>query len=259
MKNLNKFICGIVAITICHQIAGTGLAQAYTRNQLVHDTEQLLIQSKQGTLTSAKVEAIYDRYADKLIDQLDRYLNNPDLDIDKRWSAAVVLGQLGNKPATTRLRNALRNKVFLVRMAAIKGLEIVHDASVLDDLHSALRDRAMVVRAAAADALAVYAHRTSLPFLAKELMQERNFYRGKSLWVRKHIIHAIGNIGGAESLPSLIACLQEKEAVIVDVALNALNPTSHGQRNSHPDQTARRWIEWWQNNKHPSPLITSRE
>lgn len=197
----------------------------------------------------------------KLLNELESQLLNDNLDLDTRWMAAMIMARIGGQAATERFLKAMQSPVFYVRLAAIKGLEVVAfqqpgvplPATHLTTLHDALNDKAWVVRAAAADTLGKLGNRESLAHLLKELNQDRNFYRGKSLWVREHIIEAIGAIGGSESIPALIECLKEEDNAITQAALKALNPLQHETLTEF--NSSKNWLSWWKAQMAPATNV----
>lgn len=223
--------------------------------------ENLLTLAKKGNITSEDLKTAHEKLGAvptvPLIDQLEVYFNNDKSEMDKRWLAAVLIGRIGGEPAQEKLVKGLKSDVFLMRMAAIKGIEVMGDTTQAPQLYPLLNDPAMVVRAAVADALGNMRTREALPHLIRELNQSRNFYRGRSLWVRNHIIDAIGKIGGEQSIAPLIACLKETDTTIVDSALKALNPLI-GER-FVPDAKAeqRQWLSWWEHAVYGPPSPTN--
>ena len=111
-------------------------------------------------------------------------------------------------------------------MAAIKGLALIGAPNTKLDLIAALKDKAMVVRAAAATALGDMTVRAATGALERSLFAKENFFKGRSLWVREHILAAIGQIGGTKTVPTLTRCLKDKDQKIRSLAFKALNPLS---------------------------------
>jgi hypothetical protein len=130
-------------------------------------------------------------------------------------------------------------------MASIKGMELMapqveQDDELIAAIEARLADRAMVVRSAAADSLGVLQHRPSIVKLVAALNDEYNFYRGRSLPVRRHIIEALGKMGGQESVFALIDCMAaNKESDLSATISVGLNPLTQDET-----ATLKPWIDW---------------
>jgi hypothetical protein len=190
-----------------------------------------------------------------MMNELESYLHNEKGEINKRWIAAMTMARVGGDTVSDKFIKALESPNFMVRMAAIKGIEVIgtqkpNVSKLLPYLNKSLNDPAMVVRTAAVDALGKIGERQSLSLLIRELNNQRNFYRGKSLWVREHLIDSIARIGGNESVPALVSCLREDESLIVQKVLQALNPMMDPAAASNLGKefntTKNSWLAWQQ-------------
>ncbi|MFH1262667.1 MAG: HEAT repeat domain-containing protein [Pseudomonadota bacterium] len=162
-----------------------------------------------------------------------------------RWIVGIALGRLGTKTAREALEKGMTDSLFLIRMAAIQALTSRGDSSVAALLRPALSDRAMVVRCKAVDSLEALKDGDSIPDLVKELGAPRNFYRGRSLWIRGRIVDALGSIGDKKAVSALLAVLRESELEIRLRACGALTKLSPDAALAGPDAQSEKCVEHW--------------
>jgi hypothetical protein len=139
-----------------------------------------------------------------------------------RWFAAMALGRIGGSPAREALEVAVTDPLFLIRLAAVQSLGNLGDPISAPALRKALADKAMVVRASAADALGQIKDREAVPLMEKELFESRNFYRGRSLWARPHIVDALVEIGSESCVPTLVRLLKDTDPEMRSKSCDAL-------------------------------------
>ncbi len=167
---------------------------------------------------------------------------------ETRWFAAMALGRIGGARAREALEASVSDPLFLIRLAAVQALKIMGDASSAAVIRQALSDKAMVVRAAAADAAGSLKDPLALPILQEELFHSRNFYRGKSLWARAHIVNALVQIGSETSVPALIRLLRDADPELRSQACEALERIV--SKPPVPQNVATscetRWLAWYQ-------------
>jgi hypothetical protein len=162
-----------------------------------------------------------------------------------RWIAGIALGRLGTKAAREALVKGLADSLFLIRMASIQALTSLGHSGVAALLRPALADRAMVVRCKAVDSLEQLRDGDSIPDLVKELGASRNFYRGRSLWIRGRIVDALGGIGDKKAVPALLAILREGELELRLRACGALTKISPDAALTGPDAQSEKCVEHW--------------
>lgn len=213
------------------------------------ELEQVIQLTKTGTLSRAAIEELR-KQPEPLLEALETYMHDERYDMEKRWFATMALARIGGDQTLNKLLNGLKSSAFNVRMASVKGIEILAEQSalgyqhLLPPLHATLEsDKAMVVREAVVDTLANLKSRDSLSLLFAELYKSENFYRGKSLPIRSHVIRALGHIGGEETIPILIRCLNETETALVNDALLSLNPLEEIPAMTIP-QLKEQWQLW---------------
>lgn len=191
------------------------------------------------------------------VPRLSSVLKNGDAAYDHRWVAARALGKIGGKEAIRTLRDTLASDRFsMMRLAAIHGLKDANDPGSFDALVKALSDDAMVVRSGAADALGALGDPRAVQPLVDALNREDNFYKGRSLWVRRHIVAALGAIESRSAVSALIATLDDADHSVGSAAvesLERLTKVSFRVPAANPQErlarTAPKWKSWWEENK----------
>lgn len=195
--------------------------------------------------------------ADSAVPRLTVVLRDQNARFDHRWVSARALGKIGGNDATKTLRGALADDKFsMIRLAAITGLIDLGDTGSYDAFVKALGDDAMVVRSAAADALGALGDAKAVDPLVKALDREDNFYRGRSLWVRRHIVAALGRIESRSSVHRLIKALDDADPTVNREAIASLEKVTKVSfrvpATNDADRVTRttpKWKSWWEENK----------
>jgi len=204
----------------------------------------------------AEAQQVFDELVSRgamAIPTLARVYADPRSGDQENWVAARALGRIGGEPARRSLQGGLRSQRIITRLGAVSGLSIIGSADSVPDLEKALFDKAMTVRAASADALALIGNRKSSIALSKALNLPANFHRGKSHFVRIHIIEALGEIGSIGGIEVLVGVLGEREQSIqiaATVALEMITGTSFktigASRDTPPTASeVAQWRTWW--------------
>ena len=172
------------------------------------------------------------------------------------WVAARAMGRIGGEGARNTLVAGLESPRIISRLGAVSALELMKDKESCEALEKALFDRAMAVRAAAADALAAIGSRKSSVALSEALNIPANFKDGKSLFVRRHIVDALGTIGSIGGLDVLVTTLDDEEPDMRLAAVHSLQKitgmTFRGGAGPEapvsPDEV-QSWKNWWSNRR----------
>ncbi len=174
-----------------------------------------------------------------------------DHDAHQRWIVVRVMGQTHSPKVTADLLKLTADPMPAMRAAAARALGDLGAKEASEVLGGLLSDDAMIVRQAAADSLGLLRSEDSARYLEAALKDGSNFYRGSSLWVRKHYVLALGEIGSETSIPALIACFDDKDEEVVDASLVALQKVvgfdfAEGRTRSEHIEA---WRRWWANEK----------
>lgn len=190
---------------------------------------------------------------DVAVPTLARVFNDSRSGDQENWVAARALGRIGSEPARRALHRGLTSQRIITRLGAVSGIELIASPESVADLEKTLFDKAMTVRAAAADALGTIGSRKSSIALSKALNLPANFHRGKSHFVRLHIVQALGNIGSIGGIEALIGVLGEKEETLQIAArtsLETITGTSFrdfagGDQTPPSASEVAQWRTWW--------------
>ena len=169
------------------------------------------------------------------------------------WVSARLLGRLGGEGAVNTLLEGLKAKRIITRLGAVSGLEMLKDPRSVAPLERALFDQAMTVRAAAADALAAIGERTSHKALADALNLPGNYLQGQSLFVREHIVVALGGVGSIGGIDALVGVLKDEDPRVAVAATRSLTQitgityrdASVGESAPPSETEVDSWTAWW--------------
>jgi HEAT repeat protein len=167
-------------------------------------------------------------------------------DTRKRWVAIRALGQIRGDRAREILVALTENPEPAIRTAAVQAIGDIGDGTMSPTLIAKLEDPAVIVRAGAAEALCKVGDRSAIAPLDKALRSRENFYRGSSLWVRKHFVATLGCIGGSEAIPVLLRAIQDADAGVQASAVLAFRQVagfSYGEGRS-PKKELAAWKRW---------------
>jgi len=172
-----------------------------------------------------------------------------DGDSRHRWIAIRVLGQIPADETMDVLMALTGDPQPAMRVAAVQSLSTGGSMNASAKIATMLTDDAMLVRAAAADALGTMRDSSTVGDLARALDDPTNYYRGNSLWVRRHYVYALGNIGNSAAVPALIKCFDDQDPEIVTASLESMKAIvgydfSEGRSQ---EEHIEAWRRWWAN------------
>lgn len=235
-------------------------ATAGKRTPVEQEIDQLLARIADKETDEISDKADFDRILEidaAAVPRLSAVLKDANAKYDHRWVSARALGKIGGKDAVAMLRStATGDKFSMMRLAAIHGLKDLNDPASYDVFLKALQDDAMVVRSAAAQALGQLGDPRAVTPLVQALNREDNFYRGRSLWVRRHIVSALGKIESRAAVSVLIMTLDDADHTVGAAAVASLEqvtkvsfrvPAANSQERLA--RTAPKWKSWWEENK----------
>ncbi len=164
----------------------------------------------------------------------------------ERWVAVRVLGQTGHPDAKVPLLKLIEDPMPAIRAAAAAGLGDLGDKSAASRLAELLKDAAIIVRAAAADSLGQLKVAETVGPLTDALWDAGSYYRGQSVWARRHYVDALGEIGSKKALPALVRALEDTDPNVVTSALKALRKIvgfdfAEGRTQAEHIEAWRRW------------------
>ena len=224
----------------------------------------LLQQIASPTLPEPSAQALFDQLVVRgagVLPSLAAAFRDKQSDDTVVWIAGRALARIGGPGVRVTLTEGLSSSRVIGRLAAVSGLTILKDPSSAEALERALFDGALVVRSAAADALGVMGSRRSSTALSESLNVPGNFRDGQSLFVRFHIVAALGSIGSIGGIDALISVLDGQEPALQALAVASLEAIT-GNRFADPSaphgaapgkDEVSRWKSWWSQRKVAPP------
>ncbi len=214
------------------------------------DLGTLIATASDADLSKAQRQAAFDElvetgYGDELIAKAE----DPDADARQRWVIIRAIGKIHSPPGVAALERLLADDISGIRAAAAMALGDTGDGAHAPKIAGLLEDPAIIVRASAADALTLLAAPEAVPYLARALDDPSNFYRGESLWVRRHFVVALGAAQDKSALPALVRCLDDADQHIVHASLTALEQVSgvSWADGRSIDEQIQAWQRWYAN------------
>jgi HEAT repeat protein len=217
---------------------------------------ELLVNAANPRLSDQDGQRFFDALVARgssALPSLAKLFRNPQSSDRENWVAARAIGRIGGEGARRSLEAGLESPRVITRLGAIAGLQNIADKASVEPLERALFDQAMTVRAAAADALGALGVRRSAAALARALDLPANFHQGTSLFVRRHIVNALGDIGSISGIEVLVTTLSDSDPEVAMAALRALTQTTgmdfrgnavlRGTPVAASDVEA--WTAWW--------------
>lgn len=180
------------------------------------------------------------------IGTVTRVALDDDGDTRKRWVAIRALGKIQGDRAQQTLEELAVNPEPAIRAAAVQSMGDLGNGRLSPLLIEKLSDPAVIVRAGAAEALCKVGDHTAVEPLGAALRSSDNFYRGSSLWVRRHFIATLGCIGSRESVPVLLAALDDTDPSVQKSAVLAFRQVAgfSYDEGRTPEEEIQAWKRW---------------
>ena len=171
-----------------------------------------------------------------------------DEELRKRWVSIRILGKVGGAPAREILPPLSVDPDPAIRAAALSALGDLGTSDFVDIIQIRLKDEAIIVRAAAAEALGKIKDPQAIPSLSKALQASDARYRGASLWVRRHYVEALRDIGSIDAYPALLRSLYDDDPTVVQATILALENIAGFDFKEGRDLDAQKeaWRRWLQ-------------
>jgi HEAT repeat protein len=171
-----------------------------------------------------------------------------DADTRQRWVAIRALGMVRGDGPREALLVLLDDEQPAIRAAAVQALGDLGDRETAVVIASKLQDPAVIVRAGAAEALGKIRDQGSVQALSDAVMARDNYYRGSSLWVRRHFVTSLGEIGSREAVPTLLRTLDDGDEGVRQASVKALESVAgfsyaDGRDLEQQREAWRRWAQ----------------
>ncbi|MCB9779963.1 MAG: HEAT repeat domain-containing protein [Alphaproteobacteria bacterium] len=171
---------------------------------------------------------------------------NPDGDTRQRWVAIRVLGHVGGDGAENALVGLLDDPQPAIRAAVVGALGELGKSRNTGAVAAKLSDPAIIVRAEAANALGMLRDPSAVDALGKAIDDKSNFHRGSPLWVRKHYVRALGEIGHKNGVRYLLRAMDDQDPEVQAETIPAFEKISgfsmaQGRTQEQEREAWRRW------------------
>lgn len=172
--------------------------------------------------------------------------------MDTRWKAVTAFGRLGREKSKADLARAMKAPEWYMRNAALVSMATIDASEAVAWARRLMSDKALVVRSAAVDVIAQSHDAASTDLLWQKLYAKENYRKKQSLFIRRRIVEALGEMEqkGVES--KFVAILQDKDVNLHEPAIEALERITKKQIGSpgEPVQFRRaKWEEWYKQNR----------
>ncbi len=144
------------------------------------------------------------------------------LTVKTRWRALMALAITQEEKSLLHLENALKSKDWFMRNAGLIAMGQIAPARALQRARQLILDPALVVRTSAVMIFQQRGTSHDVDFLWNQLNNRINFKRKQSLWIRHHIVTAIGILGSPLDIPRLIALLDDQDIRVRKASVRAL-------------------------------------
>lgn len=205
--------------------------------KMIKDVRQILV--SQSDLTTFK-ELGPEGYR-----QLVILANSAQESMDVRWNAMMAMARVGGELSRPELEKNMSHSLWFVRSAALNALSLIDKDHGLARAQQLLKnDPALLVRASALQVLAQQKDKDH-SFLWTELYNPLNFDNGQSLPLRRSIIKVLSQSPKKNEMPKYIALIRDKDSVVRESAIRALEAFSRKKSPVTPIQDS--VVSYWQN------------
>jgi hypothetical protein len=230
---------------------GLSLALAFASGPAHADVAEDLVLAANGDAPESTRLLAFDRIVQSgntSIEHVRGVALDGEGDSRQRWVSIRVLGKVRGDAPKAVLIELLADEQPAIRAAAVQALGDLGDGRTAEPVAALLKDPAVIVRAGAAEALGKLASPSSVQPLADAVSARDNYYRGSSLWVRKHYVVALGEIGSKEAVPALLRCLDDRDEGVRVASVKALESVAGFSYSDgrDPDQQREAWRRWAQ-------------
>lgn len=191
------------------------------------------------------------------LDILERLAFDSKYHLKQRWSAFRSIASLENNHSKKLIKKAVKSKEWFLRDAAIKNAAQYYPKAALRISRSLITDPSLIVRTTAVKVIHRLKDYQSEDLLWKELDSKKNFRKGRSLWIRKHIAKALYDFNlynksisrdlSEARIKKLLSLMEDDEKEVQEYALKSLNAfvsDSVSDPKAPVDSQVRRWQAW---------------
>tara|TARA_Y100000746_G_scaffold231957_1_gene247228 strand:- start:1321 stop:2079 length:759 start_codon:yes stop_codon:yes gene_type:complete len=245
MKNLSKSI-------LILSIVSSGYAAPIPSSETTLDSSlssflQKPLEQRVDVLKNDKIQ----------LDLVEKMAFDSKYHLKQRWTAFRTLASLENNHAKKLIKKAVKSNEWFLRDAAIKNAAQYYPKAALRISRSLITDPSLIVRTTAVKVIHRLKDYQSEDLLWRELDSKKNFRKGKSLWIRKHIAKALYDFGvhnktnnkelSEERIKKLLSLMEDDEKQVQFYALKSLNSfvsSSVSDEKAPIETQVRRWQAW---------------
>jgi HEAT repeat protein len=170
-----------------------------------------------------------------------------DGDARQRWVAIRALGRIGGDRSRGILIGLSKDPMPAIRAASAAAMGDFGDEAFVPYLVQLIQDPAVIVRAASATALSAMGDERAVEALSDALRDKKNTFRGRSIWVRKYFVEALGGTGSKGAYPALLRAMDDPDGEVVAKVIPALEKIagfsySSGRTSKQEQEAWRRYV-----------------
>lgn len=121
-----------------------------------------------------------------------------------RWQAFLTLVRIGGRKSLPEVEKALQSSDWFMRSAALVALQKVKFSRAVPEAKKVfVKDASLLVRAQALEVLTLSADPELFSVFWDQLWSQKNFYRGRGLWIREKIAAALGESAQTSDLKKI--------------------------------------------------------
>ena len=133
-----------------------------------------------------------------------------------------MLGQVQGDRSRNILIGLSKDPMPAIRAAAAAAMGDFGEEAFVPYLIALVQDPAVIVRAAAAQSLAGMGDGRAVAALSDALQDKKNTFRGRSIWVRKYFVEALGGTGSKDAYPALLRAMDDPDETVSAMVIPAL-------------------------------------
>ena len=178
------------------------------------------------------------------VDSMTRLAFDQNSQMAVRWRSLISIGYL--EPQNPFLEKAVQHKDWLVRNAGLLALANGSRDKALKWSRKLLDDPALVIRTEAVKVIRRLKAIEMESILWENLNHQKNFKKGEGLWIRKHIVEALGDFSRPGQEKQFIELLYDKDPRVHKAAIGALEKITGIRFNGEiPSRQRQAWLVWW--------------
>ena len=211
--------------------------------------EDLALAASKGATDETRMAA-FQRLVDlgsTDMDWVSQVGQDGDADTRQRWVAIRVLGQIQGDRSRNLLIGLSKDPEPAIRAAASAAMGDFADDAFIPYLIGLIQDPAVIVRAPAAQALSQMGDARAVRVLSEALQDKKNTFRGRSIWVRKYFVEALGGTGSKEAYPALLRAMDDTDESVSSMVIPALEKIAgfsykEGRTAAQEEEAWRRYV-----------------